>query len=60
VKGRLVAHHKPLKANKNLTFLNDLLEYNANTNVATRGKGTMLIHPLGLKQFGQRVGEKLA
>jgi hypothetical protein len=40
--------------------LNDLLEYNTNTNKATRRKGTMLILPFGLEQFGQRVGEKLA
>jgi hypothetical protein len=29
--------------------LNDLLEYNVNSNVAIGGKGTMLIHPSNLK-----------
>jgi hypothetical protein len=40
--------------------MNDLLEYNANTNVATRGKGTKLIHLSNFKQFNQGVSEKLA
>jgi hypothetical protein len=39
--------------------LNDLLKYNINTNEATKGKGTMLNHPLDLEQFGQRVSKKL-
>ncbi len=34
---------------KPLSDLNDLLEYNINTNVAIGGEGTMLIHPSNLK-----------
>jgi hypothetical protein len=44
---------------KPVTDLNNLLDYNVNTNVATRREGTMLIHPLNLEQFGQGVNEKL-
>jgi hypothetical protein len=39
--------------------LNNLLKYNANTNVAIGGKRTMLIYMLGLEQFGQGVSENL-
>jgi hypothetical protein len=38
--------------------MNDLLEYNTNTNETTRGKGTKLIHLSSLKQFDQVVSEK--
>jgi hypothetical protein len=40
--------------------LNDLLKHNTNTNRTTKGKGTMLICPLGLEQFDQKVSGKLA
>jgi hypothetical protein len=29
--------------------MGNLFEYNTNTNGATKGKGTMLVHPLGLE-----------
>jgi len=40
--------------------LNDLFEYNTNTNKAIEGKGIMLTHPLGFEQFGHGVNKKHA
>jgi hypothetical protein len=40
--------------------MNDLLEYNTNTNAVTRGKGTKLICSSSFEQFNQEVSEKLA
>jgi hypothetical protein len=45
LKRRPIAFHKPFKVGKPLTDWNDFFEYNVNTNVATRGEGTLLIHP---------------
>jgi hypothetical protein len=46
--------HKPL------VDLNDHLKYNVNTNVVTKGLGTMLTCPLCFWKFGQGLSEKLA
>jgi hypothetical protein len=50
IKGR---GHKPF------VDLNNLLEYNINTNVATKEEGTMLSHSSNFEQFNQRISEKL-
>jgi len=56
--------NRPLKTSRGeqklFIDLNDRLKYNININVTTRGIGTMLTHPLGLRQFGQWVSEQLA
>jgi hypothetical protein len=50
-----------LEVNKILLLISTtFLEYNTNTNKATRKKGTMLTCLLGFKQIGQRANEKLA
>jgi hypothetical protein len=38
--------------------LNNLPEYNINTNVVIKGEKTMPIHPSDLEQLGQGVSEK--
>jgi len=55
-KGLLMKKKSPtinlLRRAKPLINLNDLFEYNVNTNVTTKEKGTMLIHPSNFEQFG--------
>jgi hypothetical protein len=60
LKRRPIVYHKPYKGvHKPFVDLNDLLEYNINTNVATKGEGTMLTHPSNFERFDQRISEKL-
>jgi hypothetical protein len=48
-----VAHNKPFKAHKPFVNLNNLFEYNTNTNITIRGERTMFIRPSNLEQFSK-------
>jgi hypothetical protein len=54
-----IAHNKPLKAHKPPVNLNNLFEYNTNTNITTRGERTMFIHPSNLEQFSKWISRNL-
>jgi len=54
-----IAHNKPFKAHKPFVNMNNLFEYNTNTNITTKGERTMFNRPSNLEQFNKKISRNL-